>query len=439
MLALRRRLRFDVRADDGLTLIEILVAMMIFAFISVGVAMALTASLAAARDNRSRITAASLAAAEIDRVRAIGDPFKVHDVPSTAIGPSNAFTLTTDTSWVSASGADATCGTSGGPLQYKLVTVTVKWTGARSNVTSDTLIAPTGRINDPKMGTILVAVKNAIGTGSAGVSFTAGSLDTTATDSDGCSYVLKVPPGNYTVTLSQPGYIDYLQNVSPSQTLPVTAGAATSYSFQYDKAGKFTIVWGSGSPVPLLPTNLDTTFLNTTLGAFAPMKVSTTTKIAQLHPYKEGYQAVAGAYRPSTCATPNPTEWAPDTRATPALVGKLNPSIAAAPGGSATLQAPMGLATISPGSEPFLTAVSQPVAAVPGEPVCNTTMTYDFGSVIPTSGAGVRIALPYGTWQLYSRTSATGAMHALTGGRVTRVSSGIYTSSSGALTLDPRQ
>lgn len=441
MIAIRRRLHLDARSTEGLTLIEVLVAMMIFAFIAVGVALALTSSLAAARDNRSRITAASLASAEIDRVRAIGDPFQVHDVvPGVLAGPANAFTVTTDTSWVSPAGADATCGTSGGPLQYKLVTVKVTWQGMRAAVTSDTLIAPTGRINDPTMGTILISVKNAIGLGSAGVSFTAGSLTTTPTDVDGCAYVLKVPPGSYTVTLNQAGYIDYAQSLTPSQTKSVTAGSATSYTFQYDKAATFNIAYASGTPTPVLPTDLDTTFINTTFGVYPPMKVSTTTKVAKLHPYKEGYQVVAGAYLPTTCLTPNPAAWAPDTRTTPNPVGTLAASIAAAPGASATLAAPMGLATVSPGTGSFLTAVSQATVAIPGEPACaQATMTYSFGGVIPSSGAGVRIALPFGSWLLYSSPTATGTKTLLSGGRVTIASTGAYTSSSGLVTFDPRR
>ncbi|RDV43118.1 type II secretion system protein [Leifsonia sp. ku-ls] len=440
MIVLRRRLRLGSAPDAGLTLIEVLVAMTIFGFVASGIALGLTSSMAAAVDNQKRITAASLAAAEIDRVRAIGDPFKVNSVdPGVTAGPDNAFTVTTDATWKTPSGSDSTCGTSGGPLQFRVVKVTVSWSGARTAVTSTTLIAPSGRINDPSMGTILVVVKNAFGRGAGGVAFTAGSLATSPTDADGCGYVLKVPPGTYTVTLNQAGYIDYQQKATPSKTADVTAGASQVYSFQYDKAATFTLAYGAGSPK--LPTNLDTTFLNATYGgAFPPMKVSTATKQASLHPYKDGYQAVAGAYDDNTCPAPNPTEWAPDTRTSPAKVGTLPASQSAAPGGSASLTVPMGTATVSPGSGPYLFAVSQNATPVPGEPACAAgAMNYTFGSVIPASGGtGVAIALPYGTWQLYSASSATGPQTALTGGRVAITSNGSYVSSSGQLTLDPR-
>ncbi len=439
MIALRRRLRLDAAPESGLTLIEVLVAMTIFGFIAAGIALGLASSMRAAVDNQNRITAASLAAAEIDRVRAIGDPFKVHDVlPGVAGGPSNAFNVATDTSWVTPTGSDSTCGTSGGPLQYKLVTVTVTWAGELAPVVSRTLIAPSGRINDPLMGTILISVKNAAGLGAPGVSFTAGSLATTPTDADGCSYVLKVPPGSYTITLNQAGYIDYQQKTTPSKTDNVVAGSSTVFSFQYDKAATFTLNYGTGTPK--LPTNLDTTFINTTYGgAFPPMQVSTSTKQAKLHPYKDGYQAVAGAYNETTCPAPNPAEWAPDTRTNPAKNGSLAAPITAAAGGSATISVPMGLATISAGTSAYLFAVSQNTQPVPGEPACAAgAMNYTFGNIIPSSGAGVVVALPFGTWQLYSASTATGTRTALTGGQVTIGSNGSYVSASGQLTLDPR-
>jgi prepilin-type N-terminal cleavage/methylation domain-containing protein len=440
VIALRRRLRRDTAPDAGLTLIEVLVAMTIFGFVATGIALGLTSSMTAALDNQKRITAASLAAAEIDRVRAIGDPFKVSSVdPGVATGPDNAFTVTTDATWKTPSGSDSTCGTSGGPLQFKLVKVTVSWNGARSDVVSNTLIAPSGRINDPTMGTILVVVKNALGRGAGGVGFTAGTLATSPTDSDGCGYVLKVPPGSYTVTMNQSGYIDYQQKTSPSKTADVAAGSSTVYSFQYDKAATFTLAYGTGAPT--LPNNLDTTFINATYGgAFPPMKVSTTTKQASLHPYKDGYQAVAGAYDDNTCPAPNPTEWSPDTRTTPNKVGALPAPQAAAAGAATSITVPMGTATISSGSGPFLFAVSQSAAPVPGEPPCaDGAMKYTFGSVIPSSGgSGVKIALPFGTWQLFSASTAAGTQTALTGGRVTITSNGSYVSSSGQLTLDPR-
>src|SRR3954449_10488091 len=79
---LSRRLSPIARTEDGLTLIEILVAMTIFGIVSVGIAAGVTASLVNVRDSRDRETALNLAASQIDLVRSVADVFTVNDTPT---------------------------------------------------------------------------------------------------------------------------------------------------------------------------------------------------------------------------------------------------------------------------------------------------------------------------------------------------------------------
>ena len=113
--------------DDGLSLIEVLVAMMIFSMLVVGIGYSLINILQMTRDNQARETATSLASAELDQVRAVGDPFAIGNNSHTTTVGNNTYTITRNAAWVTPGGNVGTCGTTGGPLQYKSISVSVSW------------------------------------------------------------------------------------------------------------------------------------------------------------------------------------------------------------------------------------------------------------------------------------------------------------------------
>ncbi|MEJ3404472.1 type II secretion system protein [Rathayibacter sp. YIM 133350] len=442
--------------DAGIGIVEILVALMVFAVLAVGIAYSLTYTMRMTRDNQARQVAVNLASSDIDSVRADGDPFDIFsDSYDVAIPSGDTYKVTRVTSWVTPTGSDATCGTSGGALQYKHVSVSVTWTGMLSStnpVTSDTLIAPSRRINDPSKGTLLISVKDASGGGAQGVTFVSTPAQaTTPTDEDGCSFLLQVAPGTYTIKLNTAGYIDYAQNASPSITRTVAAGSSASFSFQYDQAATYTLAYASNSPGPAakLPTNLDTTFINT----YGLWPMTAVSNPAKLHPYPVGYQAVAGKYVPQTptvagCESPDPEAWDPVGPASaPTLVGTRVQAQTAAPGGSANLSVPMGIVNVAGGPVAKLVAVSEPDTPLTGQPTCadvgtapaTPAMTYQFGAVIPATGS-VKIALPYGSWRLFSNsgTDASPVLLPIPAPRVSRVTSGFGPDITGLIALDPR-
>lgn len=452
---IRERLRRKASGDDGVTLVEVIVAMFIFALISVGVIQTMLSVLSVSRDSRSRQVALNLAAQEIDRSRETADLFELltADLAPVVVN-GDTFHVHRETQWVSDPNADLVCGAGGGELRYKRVNVTVTWDNMRPStepVRSDTVIDPRTRINDPTKGTILVTVLTGGGEGSAGVAVSASPASppagavspgaVAATDSEGCSYILRVTPGNYNVTVSRSGYVDEEQGVTSSATVSVAAGTSTNVQFQYDLAATVTTTYAPGAPGGTrIPVDLPTTYV----GGVDPYVHSTTvtttatTRTLSLHPFAAGYQAFAGS-----CAAADPQAWDEDV-AQHLAAGLREPTFATAPGATVAASVPMGVVTVAAGGSAGgrqLRAVSVNTGADPG---CATEQVLTFGNTtttrIPTGGT-MTVAMPYGSWKFQWYNGSSWVTVAQTG--LTLVAPAPHSSVSGGatgtVTLDPRQ
>jgi len=454
MLKIARRsaaARTDRDPDAGFSIVEVLVATLIFMLLSLGIAQATVTSIRLSGDQKHRVTALSLAAGAIDQVRAIGDPFKVLDDTSTSAIDGITYTIVRQTEWVSGNGTDIPCGGSGtANLQVKRINVSVTWTGHLGNaapVKSDTVLAPVGRINDPTQGTIIIAATRADGSGSSGVTPTvtpvsggATALTTAppATDSDGCSYALRVVPGVYKVSLSKSNYVDITQNPSPSLNVTVVAGSTVSAPFGYDLAAKFTMTYAPGKPAgTLFPVSAtaDVSFVNTYGTSYVdgfPTSVS-------LYPWASGYVPLAGHYIAPTqlsagCRSVDPSEWPAGNNGsgTSLAAGDHGAAIAAGPGGSATMSVPMGLLKVKSSKAGTFKAVSATPIAGWDDPGCGTGMTYNFANIV--ANTDTNIALPFGTWTISVTPSSGTATLTLT--PLNNVTSGLV--SGNTVMLDPR-
>lgn len=450
-MAIFRKLLQNARSDEGMSLIEVVVAMMVFAVISLGVGYSTLTIIKMTDDTRSRQVATNLATSEIDNARALKDPFDIVNGERTVLVGTKTFTVTRSTSWVTTSGADVGCGTGTGTLQAKRVNVTVTWNGMLSStppVRSDTLISPDNRINDPSLGTIRISVLNAAGSGSAGVAVAitptsnqpALSSQPDVTDTDGCSYALKVLPGTYNVAISRSNSIDETQNTAPVKSVTVTAGTSVAALFQYDTVATFNLTYGAGTPK--LPDNLQTTYVST-YGLYLDTGRKASLK---LHPFTSGYTGIAGKYIAPTdaspgipakpgCVSPDPGAWKAGTVNNVALGdGVRRDAVAANPGGSVGMTIPMGVVTVQISGTTTLTAESATAPANSGDPGCAVGMSYSFGSVTGNQ----TVALPYGSWTLYTTTS--GVKTAVPTSKLGIVGSllGTLLGSSNVVTLDPR-
>lgn len=464
MIALRRRLCLDDTSETGLTLVEVVVAMFVFAIIALGVAFSLVSTLHSAKDAKSRQVALNLASQNIDAARSVTDIFQlgtgVTTTTATVPGDATIYTVSREVQWVTSNGTDATCGSGGGALQYKEVNVGVTWPGTNASfpVRSDTIVSPASTVNDPSLGTILVSVKNAAGAGVAGVTITTTPSTGTAiplTDADGCSYLLKVPPANYSVKASLANYIDVNQVPSPVFPTPptllaVTAGSTVSASFAYDLQGTVTASYASAGAN--IPKDLKTTFSSTIGGTYVVASTTAvTSKPFSLYP-ASSYTVLAGAFVPVTssssgCLSVDPSQWPSGTDSGGQAIASPAPTtVAFPPGVNSTVAIPMGMVTLKTGGTVYISATAASPPAGSADPGCGTSVpvvspavNYNFGPIASSSGS-VLIALPYGSWTVKvggsvgSLSPFTDISKILAPPGVT----GTTVSPSGAITLDPR-
>ncbi|RKR75527.1 type IV pilus modification PilV family protein [Frondihabitans australicus] len=438
--------------DEGFTLIEVIVALAVFSIIALTVAGAITNSLVITRDSRSRAVAENLASQDLDLDRSVSDIMNVQTKTWTTTVQNTPYTIARKVSWSTSATTSNACGTGSGTLQYKIVKVTVSWPGSGTTnpVVSTTNLAPNSRLNDPTLGTIIVAVTAADGSGASGVSVSiapassnpngAAAVATPAvTDSNGCTYALKVTPGNYTVSINRANGIDYTQATTPVTTpVVVTAGTATSVPFTYDTAATVTLKYASNySGTATLPTNLDTTFNSTTggvdlfqLGA----KTTATTPSVSLFPFTSGYTYETGAYvapivgssgtvSNTPCVNVDPGAWITQNSSKQVGTSFQAPT---SPGGTATINVPMGVVQLPALSGTLSLQATQVNTSANGDPGCSTAVTYSFGSL---SGSPV-IALPFGTWRI-----TTAALIVV---KPSSVKTAGVVNSDSTVTLDPR-
>ena len=449
--------------ESGFTLVEVIIAMVIFAITSTGILFGLLSVLKLTRDSRAYQVATNLAAQEIDLVRATPDIFSLDDYtyPTQTLN-GDQFIVKRTTKWETSLEDDVSCGSGGNPLRYKSVKVTVTWVNMSpgNQVETYTVLNPTERINDPTKGTIIVTVRGASGSGVAGVGVSASpaspangatalTVTPTATNSQGCSYILKVTPGNYNVTASKAGYISNTQQAVATKFAQVTVGTSVAVSFDYDIAANFPVRYANnGSGNPVLPYDMDTSFISADAVAIDTATTSNRARTVSLYPFTGGYEAVAGAYVAANgsntgCPAVDPESWSPVTVLGVTYAASRPPAAAAVPGGTAPqTEIPMGVFNVTGSTtNRYLKAVSQDgaVLGLP-TPACSQGMTYNFGQVLANGSGNQAIALPYGNWKLFSGSSVATATTAVAATRMSLVSGqrGSVNILTNVVTLDPR-
>jgi type II secretory pathway pseudopilin PulG len=405
--------------QDGYSVVELLVALTVFALVFAAVSIGIGRALEVNRGNRNRSTAAYLAARQIEEVRAktfssvtLGRTTCVYT--TTSCNLPSPYTVVQDVAWASPGSTTTSCDvptSSGAALAYKRVTVTVTWPDMNgiAPVTSQTLLTPPGGTFDPNDGHILVQAfdRDALPLAGKTVSLSGPATASQTTTSDGCAFFAYLDPGTYTATITTSGYVDRQGNQPATQSVGVTASRITRVQFDYDEAATLSVglVAPSGAVLPTGTYGIAMTVANSNLTVGyksfqqAATGSGTTRTITPLFPYASGYQVWAG-----NCADADPAAYSGGSRG---AVLASNP--AATTSGSANLDAVdvvvkrSGVAVSGAAIQATHTAGT---GCTSGETLTTTTTTDSAGKL--------RLALPYGTWTIKATSSTSTATASVT-------------------------
>lgn len=432
-------------ADDGFTLIEALVALLVFAIISSGIVAGATTMVRMTDDSRARVTAANLAAQEIDSVRAVANGTDTSAIYSITSRPARdvpvngrTYSVTRTATWISSAGASVSCNSATNLFELH-VNVRVTWEGMISTdkgVQDDTLFAPTGSSTTNALGAIAVSVVGSSGQPVAGITPTISAVPggtgstptgTKATTSEGCTYANGVQPGGYTVEIFKQGYRDPSGDTNPSKTVTVSAGQTVSVQFVYDQAGLINIDYTFGSNVTsaAVPSNLPVNFTSSS-GTFTLNSL-----LAALFP--SSYDVTAGTARSGskTCPAIDPSAWVSAKVNGVKLKAGVTSTVSSLVNVSSTVKVPLGVVLVDAPLGSKLTAI-QTTPQGDGNPGCDvrSTLTYS----VSGTGSFIALALPYGSWTI----SADGVPLAASAEQVTTNAALPGVSTDGTVTLDPR-
>jgi prepilin-type N-terminal cleavage/methylation domain-containing protein len=345
-MSIRKWLNERLRSDEGLSLIECMVALVIFGIAAGGLSFALQAAGHTSANNRLRVQASNLAARELEIDRnefnssaagpatlgATGSVTNPHNLSATAPAASSLvidgvpFTLTRDVQWLPTGSGESPCDGGSAVVYPSLkVTTTVTWAnmGNTKPVTNSTLLTPPKTLVTtadgitsaaPGPGFIAIKVTGADGLGIDNLpvvfSKAATASQTRFTESDGCAVFSTMNYGSWTATLNSAGYVT--TDLFPSRAISTSVGDGTlsQLAVSYDRSATIAAVQGTiggyGLPNPLPPLTIYNTGLPSPNTKKFTTGIGVTTTLAGLWPWQGtpgGYSIWAGSCDQSTPAS----------------------------------------------------------------------------------------------------------------------------------------
>lgn len=395
--------------DPGFTLIEVVIAMTIFAIIAASTLAVILQTQSTGVSNRSRIAAANLASRELDLVRqefnaSTTGPTDIADegvvvnanplTGGTAGEPlvvdGTAYTVTRSASWNLTGTGESTC--SGGtlvkyPTLHVVVSVTWPSMGSVEPVVQVANLAPAKKVGISETASfIAVAVTDNTAAPLAGVQVTAAGPSTASavTDTTGCA-VIEVTPAattgsTYAISVTSSGYVDISGSTSPTKSSGVLlqGNLFTGVSFQVARPG---------SVVLQLVANGGGTLTDEMVSG------STVTLVASEFAGSSGETARTVTGLTSTVTDLWPTSYGAYLGTSAPVDGYATQELAA--GGSITLDVGVDVANVSLANLPTGTTA---VRAVPTGTACSTTA----GVAANVSGTGGSLTVLPGSYDLYA-------------------------------------
>jgi Tfp pilus assembly protein PilV len=313
-------LRPELSAEHGVTLVETLISAAILVIVLIAVLASLDAASHTAAINRSRTVAAGLAERELERLRALpASTLATYNEPPRDVTSGGAhYSVASKAEWVhDASGASASCDSDGKRADYIRITSTVtsNVVGKRVKpVEMTSIVAPRVGSFGANQGTLGVQLKNEAGgpVSNMPVTITGPATQSDATNQLGCAVFGHIAAGAYTVSVSQPGWVDVSGNQTLTHDANVTPGTKQTVELQYAQAASVTVnfdteVHGSKKASTSPALTAANPGLPTGSRVFKPGAASASITATGLYPFPDGYSFFSGG-----CATSDPEAFVTD-------------------------------------------------------------------------------------------------------------------------------
>ncbi len=402
-----------VRDEAGMTLVELMVALVVFGIAATGIAYTMIAATNTTRLDRNRVQAANLAAREIEATRSefanagdgattLGNSGTVtnpHPLPAGSAPELSTFTVTRTVQWIPAGAGTSACD-GGATVTYPSLAVDVTVTWPRMDnvkpVVSHTVLTPPKNSLNSELAFVGIKVLRANGTPAAGqaVKLTGPSTVTTTTAADGCAVFSLTVFGSYQASLATTGYVDNYGIPNPSKTIIVNKSELSQASFYYDRAATLNVTASTTSGYAL-PATLPNAFqlYNTGIqpaGIKSVPSTGSTTTVTGLWPFSDGYALWSG-----TCSQSDPVK----------AGGARQASTVLAPGATGTAQLwffPVSVHVVNVDGVPLAgaTVVANPTSTLGCMPVGSTIDSQNWVLGKTASDGTLLTSLPAGSWTL---------------------------------------
>ncbi len=235
--------------EAGFTIVEVIVAMLVFVIVSTATIAILVAGLRTIRDSADRVSAATIARSKVEDLRATGANSLTQGVV-TETSDDGRFTVSTETYWVPVTDQSvSSCVVGNNPnLQESRMRAHVEVIGGRLSApqTIDALIQPKDDVPLSNVGSMTVLVRDSDGATPVPGAVVRGTHSSlvyafeAVTDPFGCIFAPNLVPGTWTVAASKPGYVPPETGADDSG-VDVVAGLNSPAEFALAQSGGLTV------------------------------------------------------------------------------------------------------------------------------------------------------------------------------------------------------
>jgi prepilin-type N-terminal cleavage/methylation domain-containing protein len=304
----RARAASPARRDPGFTIVEVMVAMLIFVIVSTATISILITGLQTIRENSDRVLAATIARSHVEDLRARGtSAITIGLTEEAPDGTDPDFVVRTTANWVGFDQTASACAAAEPGQAYLRVRVEVTSPTLTAPQVLDTVIQPDATQTPSGTGAAAISVIDQVGEPVSDVTIALAdaahpqNVRTYVTGVDGCIYLPDlVPTANLAVTVSHAGPPPHVPSTptGTQQTVQITEGGLARPTFSYAPAASIVFA-GRDEEFPL-PGDLPVSWqINSTGEAVQESALGAT--VTGLWPETGGFTAWAG-----TCSDADP-------------------------------------------------------------------------------------------------------------------------------------